>query len=754
MASRPSRGFLVGDGTLRRKNDRNKAAKRQTKFTQKKKKKPEWDDTVSDLNVYKASQDELRRRREAHKSKNASSGWAREVKRKENQSDTSPDHPDSSTKRKQAILQEILFGQDNFQSVLAETDTTMSAVKDLFGDDPKKFLGFPVVTAAPKSEKNSERYIGGPVSEMLNSPTQLSILSESIMRTPALNELSDKTDSESSVSDEQIQEDAEKHEPQRTMFEPQLDLQHYRQLISHESNKECYKVEDVVPDRRMENQNLHSYPERSQSVHISQMSSDRVPTNTVKHASNVNTFARSDLVQHKSIGLPSVPDQVPSNERESQPKVAINPIREGKTKSQRQPKANDTSTSSSTSSLRSLEDLKKMVESLEDEIAEYEMETGRQPTTTTPQSRNFSGYTSSLIIAVTKLMKYLKETEIQRNAEAILRDQILQGFSEQRELIDALTNDIVQTQEQNMKLQSELHSYRQSTDNQLNYLRRELEFVLKSFEYHTVQSTIKTLHSTKPVSLDASSQTHEHSRGDIHTAQGSYRKAGTVEDCLRTQGALIPVSAPPRETSLNNQELNNRGIKDDHLQVTRKLNGCVTAVSNQDQGIGVTQQLDPPVEATQGTRSNTGHGISSVNQETHEDSLLVKSLIKDPIATRDLRNRLQGIALKQRTTAAIRNGSNTTVDKKTIKMQDENLHHPSPHVHFKLPQDNTTNRPCVNQRTDSSLPEKSPCISPIPHQEPVADVPNVQMTGLRKEKHVVVNLPSVWSDISSSTISV
>lgn len=29
---------------------------------------------------------------------------------------------------------------------------------------------------------------------------------------------------------------------------------------------------------------------------------------------------------------------------------------------------------------------------------------------------------------------------MQRNAEAILRDQILQGFSEQRELIDALTN--------------------------------------------------------------------------------------------------------------------------------------------------------------------------------------------------------------------------------------------------------------------------------------------------------------------------
>ena len=54
-----------------------------------------------------------------------------------------------------------------------------------------------------------------------------------------------------------------------------------------------------------------------------------------------------------------------------------------------------------------------MVEQLENEIATYEMETGRPPThvSTSSGSGSFSGYTASLITAVTKLMGYLKEVQ-------------------------------------------------------------------------------------------------------------------------------------------------------------------------------------------------------------------------------------------------------------------------------------------------------------------------------------------------------
>ena len=52
-----------------------------------------------------------------------------------------------------------------------------------------------------------------------------------------------------------------------------------------------------------------------------------------------------------------------------------------------------------------------MVEQLENEIAAYEIETGRPPThvSTSSGSGSFSGYTASLVTAVTKLMSYLKE---------------------------------------------------------------------------------------------------------------------------------------------------------------------------------------------------------------------------------------------------------------------------------------------------------------------------------------------------------
>lgn len=59
-----------------------------------------------------------------------------------------------------------------------------------------------------------------------------------------------------------------------------------------------------------------------------------------------------------------------------------------------------------------------MVQELENEIAEYEIASGRQqskPSAAVPQS--FSGYTASLITAVTKLMNYLKEVEYERGID-------------------------------------------------------------------------------------------------------------------------------------------------------------------------------------------------------------------------------------------------------------------------------------------------------------------------------------------------
>ena len=50
-------------------------------------------------------------------------------------------------------------------------------------------MGFPNITAAPNNANG--RFLAAPVAEMPETPTHLSLLSDSVMRTPALNELPD-----------------------------------------------------------------------------------------------------------------------------------------------------------------------------------------------------------------------------------------------------------------------------------------------------------------------------------------------------------------------------------------------------------------------------------------------------------------------------------------------------------------------------------------------------------------------------------
>lgn len=50
-----------------------------------------------------------------------------------------------------------------------------------------------------------------------------------------------------------------------------------------------------------------------------------------------------------------------------------------------------------------------VLEGLEEEIAEYERNTGRRPPAERPRQESFSGYTLSIVDSVTKLCRYLKE---------------------------------------------------------------------------------------------------------------------------------------------------------------------------------------------------------------------------------------------------------------------------------------------------------------------------------------------------------
>ncbi|EDO48168.1 predicted protein [Nematostella vectensis] len=530
MASRG--GFLVGDGALRRRKPTQKTtntALKAHKTTKRKKRKPEWDSTVNDLNVYKASEDEVRQRHEAHKSKNY--GLPRkQATNKENSPGyiTTP----NSAQRKQAILQEILYGRDQFQDVLAESDRTMSVVKDLFGDDPKKYMGFPNITVPPQVlSENTER--NGPIAEVPEAQTQLTQLSESVMQTAALNEISE--DEGNSSGTEPSPQSNQNQAAQRMTFQPRLDLQKFKEFVSQEQNdsgQPSYEVKNPISASR--SQGIPRGKVLQPAVQAEDHSSFLSGTSGNTILAGAPNFM---FPAQQSSGEPTAIAEIPGSERLEQ----AGEVKARVKSNEKAPKLKATvKPAQGPKGLRCLDDLKKMVENLEDEIAEYEMETGRESSGKTNQTNSFSGYTSALVIAVTKLMRYLKESEIQRRAEAVIRDQILQGFAEQRTLIDALTNDIVQTQEQNMILQEEMHVYRTNTDNQLHYLTHELQTVLKSFEYHTVQSTINALHSTKPVQLHAGTSATKCDE----VLPGNYLPSGEnpVVSRVQTEGAYIPVS--------------------------------------------------------------------------------------------------------------------------------------------------------------------------------------------------------------------
>ena len=100
--------------------------------------KPPWDDSVTDLDVYRSSNEELLRRKQV-------------TKPPDNSRDQLKSKFLSGDKKfaNSAVLREILFAHNDIEDVLAESDKTMSLVQDLFGENPGKYSGISTVTPAP-----------------------------------------------------------------------------------------------------------------------------------------------------------------------------------------------------------------------------------------------------------------------------------------------------------------------------------------------------------------------------------------------------------------------------------------------------------------------------------------------------------------------------------------------------------------------------------------------------------------------------
>ncbi|CAI9608924.1 unnamed protein product, partial [Staurois parvus] len=184
-----------------------------------------WDSSVQDLNVHRATPEELAHRHEIHKSKNQRlAQWELQKKslkkkwRKQNGGAADP-----LEERRLALMMEILSDQYQMKDVLERSDRAMSVVKDLFGDAPRRHTGFPNVTVAPSCDLETSR---GPIVQKKDPPTLLSILSESVMDSQALNEV-----------DESRSEDSDDDEVDVSItFQPSLTTDRVYQIINEESS--------------------------------------------------------------------------------------------------------------------------------------------------------------------------------------------------------------------------------------------------------------------------------------------------------------------------------------------------------------------------------------------------------------------------------------------------------------------------------------------------------------------------------------
>ncbi|XP_023773610.1 spindle and centriole-associated protein 1-like [Cyanistes caeruleus] len=107
-----------------------------------------------------------------------------------------------------------------------------------------------------------------------------------------------------------------------------------------------------------------------------------------------------------------------------------------------------------------------MIQEVERELEEYERCTGRE-VQKKERSEGLSGFTLSLVNALCRLMRYLRETEMQLHEKDMMRQQQEKMLNEHRELIDALTAEVLQVREENVTMQKKLQQYMTVTDQKL-----------------------------------------------------------------------------------------------------------------------------------------------------------------------------------------------------------------------------------------------------------------------------------------------
>ncbi|XP_053561792.1 spindle and centriole-associated protein 1 [Bombina bombina] len=391
-------------------------AKGHSKPRKKKQQKQEWDSTVNDLSVHRATVEELMYRHEIHKSKNQwLAHWElQNMKNKQENRQT----PDPVQRKRVLLMKEILSDQYEMNEVLERSDRALAVVKDLFGDAPRRHTGFPNVTMAPT---NDPEVLRAPIIQRKDPPTQLSILSESVMDPQALNEVEQSVLSEH--SEEELEESLTFQSKLHTEPIPQARMKKTSQLISQ-------SWADKTPCK--------------QSGALSHSQTALNATEAVKRVrSRLPIEEQEEVVVSGEIGQVINPNPPQRNHR-PQSKAKKARVKPSSVHSKDHSLSNTFTGELPCNS----SSLNQMIQDVQNELDEYERQRGRE-VMILPKTHGLTGFTLSLVSSLRRLVSYLKEWDVQLHTESEERRRLHGELAEQRILIDALTAEILKLKEGN-----------------------------------------------------------------------------------------------------------------------------------------------------------------------------------------------------------------------------------------------------------------------------------------------------------------
>ncbi|XP_059777107.1 spindle and centriole-associated protein 1 isoform X2 [Balaenoptera ricei] len=418
--------------------------------------KQEWDNTVTDLTVHRATPEDLIRRHEIHKSKNrALVHW--ELQEKALKRKWKKQKPELSNleKRRLSLMKEILSDQYQMQDVLEKSDHLMATAKDLFVDFPCRRTGFPNVTMAPDSSQ-------GPI-VVNQDPVTQAILSESVIEPQALNEVDDDQ-REGTVNSQS--EESENELDNSLSSQSNTNVDTFLHQIKEDNSELINKLRTDIQQK---------VATQSQITTSSGTPSSPSPSGEQKAALNATNavkriHTRLQLEEStETLDSSSVVRQVLNSRKQKQllNKVKRKPDSRAPSKQKNSVlSASTASTHLPNSSNPSLDVLKHMIHEVEHEMEEYERWTGRE-VRGLQNSQGLTGFTLSLVSSLCRLVRYLKESELQLRKEVETRQQLEQALGEHRELIDALTAEILLLREETTATQARLQQYMITTDEQL-----------------------------------------------------------------------------------------------------------------------------------------------------------------------------------------------------------------------------------------------------------------------------------------------